>query len=194
MQIQLFSFFYLQGQNYNEHKYKYINEPKPWREAQRYCRQFHTDLVSVRNQDENLQIQQLIPAGQVTYIGLFQDAFAWSDNSASSFRNWDSAQPDGSGKCVAQHLQDHRLWDDQNCGSPRPFFCYASECVFPCLMCCGWSVRYRVQTSSCATAYSVKDHSKDSLPFKIHISFALVDFAQLVHQMRDHRGSHVLVR
>ncbi|XP_048039094.1 macrophage mannose receptor 1 [Megalobrama amblycephala] len=113
------------GQNYNEHKYNYINEPKPWREAQRYCRQFHTDLVSVRNQDENLQVQQLIPAGQVTYIGLFQDAFAWYDNSTSSFRNWDSAQPDGSGECVAQHLQDHRLWDDQSCGSPRPFFCYA---------------------------------------------------------------------
>lgn len=132
------SLFYLQGQNYNEHRYIFINDPKPWREAQRYCRQFHTDLVSVRNQDENLQIQQLIPAEQVTYIGLFQDAFTWSDNSTSSFRNWASSQPDGSGECVAQHLRDQRLWADQNCGNPQPFFCYASECVFVLLLSMQW--------------------------------------------------------
>ncbi|XP_056091684.1 macrophage mannose receptor 1 [Rhinichthys klamathensis goyatoka] len=107
----------------NEQKYILVNELKSWREAQSYCRQFHTDLVSVRNPDENLQIQKLIPA-EVSYIGLYWDAFGWSDGDTSSFRNWDPNQPDGSGECVAQQLQDLRLWDDQTCSSPKPFFCY----------------------------------------------------------------------
>ncbi|XP_077083587.1 putative C-type lectin domain family 20 member A [Siphateles boraxobius] len=118
------TFICYNGQNYNGQKYILINELKSWREAQSYCRQVHTDLVSVRNPDENLQIQKLIPVG-VKYIGLYRDPFVWSDSNTSSFRNWASNQPDGSGECVAQQLQDPKLWDDQTCSSPRPFFCYA---------------------------------------------------------------------
>ncbi len=81
----------------------------------------------MRNQEENHQIQQLVPAGNVTYIGLFKDAFAWSDNSTSSFRNWGSGQPDGSGECVV-HSQQNRQWDDEKCSDSKPFFCYDSEC------------------------------------------------------------------
>lgn len=81
----------------------------------------------MRNEEENRQIQQLIPTGAVTYMGLFKDAFVWSDNSMSSFRNWESSQPDGSGDCVV-HSRQSRLWDDQECSDARPFFCYDSEC------------------------------------------------------------------
>uniref|UniRef100_A0A671P2L7 C-type lectin domain-containing protein n=1 Tax=Sinocyclocheilus anshuiensis TaxID=1608454 RepID=A0A671P2L7_9TELE len=101
---------YLLGQKCS--KYMFINKPKSWRDAQTYCRQHQSDLVSVRNQVENLQIQQLIPAANVTYIGLFKDPLVWSENSTSSFRNWESGQPDGSGDC-AVHLRQNRLWDDQ---------------------------------------------------------------------------------
>ncbi|XP_016114582.1 macrophage mannose receptor 1 [Sinocyclocheilus grahami] len=111
----------LYGQIYS--KYVLVNKLKSWRDAQSYCRQYHTELVSVRNEDENLQIQQLIPAESVTYIGLFKDAFVWSDNSTSSLRNWQSGQPDGSGDCVV-HLRHSRLWDDQKCSDASPFFCY----------------------------------------------------------------------
>ncbi|XP_043099226.1 bone marrow proteoglycan-like [Puntigrus tetrazona] len=104
-------------------KYMLINDPKPWRGAQSYCRQQRSELVSVRNKEENLQIQQLIPAGDVVYIGLFKDAFVWSDNSTSSFRNWNFGQPDGSGECVVK-LRQNRRWDDQRCIETRPFFCY----------------------------------------------------------------------
>ncbi len=81
----------------------------------------------MRNEEENRQIQQLIPAESVTYIGLFKDAFVWCDNSTTSFRNWGSGQPDGSGECVV-HLRQNRLWDDVKCSDARPFFCYDSEC------------------------------------------------------------------
>lgn len=82
----------------------------------------------MRNEEENRQIQQLIPTEDVTYMGLFKDAFVWSDNSMSSFRNWESSQPDGSGDCVV-HSRQSRLWDDQECSDARPFFCYDSECL-----------------------------------------------------------------
>ncbi|KAK7177243.1 hypothetical protein R3I93_001283 [Phoxinus phoxinus] len=119
------TFICYSAQNDNDEKYILIEEAKPWREAQSHCRQFHTDLASVRNPDENLQVQRLIPAGVVVaYIGLYRDGFVWSDGSESAYRSWDSGQPDRSGECVAQQLQDPRLWDDQACSSPRPFFCY----------------------------------------------------------------------
>ncbi|XP_059357488.1 macrophage mannose receptor 1 isoform X2 [Carassius carassius] len=111
----------LYGQTYS--KYVLVNLQKSWREAQSYCRKSYTELVSVRNKEENCQIQKLIPAGDVSYMGLFKDAFVWSDNSTSSFRNWHSSQPDGSGDCVV-HLRQSRLWDDLDCSQTNPFFCY----------------------------------------------------------------------
>ncbi|XP_051985402.1 macrophage mannose receptor 1-like [Xyrauchen texanus] len=107
-----------------QQKYILINLLRTWRDAQSYCRQYHTELVSVRNQEENLQIQHLIPKGTLVYIGLFQDPYVWSDNSNSSFRNWNLGQPDNYGECITVNEND--LWTLSNCNVERPFFCYAT--------------------------------------------------------------------
>lgn len=109
-----------------EQQYVYISFLYTWREAQRHCREFYTDLVSVRNLDENQEIEQLIPRLHVAYIGLFRDPYVWSDSSESSIRNWDLFQPDLFGKCVA--LLYDGFWKTELCGKTKPFFCYRSEC------------------------------------------------------------------
>ncbi|XP_051981798.1 C-type mannose receptor 2-like [Xyrauchen texanus] len=122
--LDKFKFICYDGNNIQQ-QYVFINELRTWRDAQSYCRLYHTELVSVRNQEENLQIQHLIPKGTLVYIGLFQDPYVWSDNSNSSFRNWASQQPDATRECVAMQITENKQWGDQDCRNLRPFFCYS---------------------------------------------------------------------
>ncbi|XP_021333798.2 macrophage mannose receptor 1 [Danio rerio] len=118
------SFICYNDQGSSSDKYVFVSSPKAWRDAQSHCRSFYTDLVSVRNLQENQQIQSLVPAGGVSYIGYFKDDFAWSDSSTSSYRNWDHGQPDGSGICAVLQFHNH-MWNDLTCTDPRGFFCSA---------------------------------------------------------------------
>uniref|UniRef100_A0A8B9H7S2 C-type lectin domain-containing protein n=1 Tax=Astyanax mexicanus TaxID=7994 RepID=A0A8B9H7S2_ASTMX len=111
----------------NKSRYIFVNKQKTWHEAQSYCREHHTDLASVRNWWENRKIK----AGNDDnfWIGLFKDTndwWEWSDQSSSSFRYWNSNQPDQS-KCAAASVKDQGQWHDIECDEQRPFICHESE-------------------------------------------------------------------
>ncbi|KAL6481080.1 hypothetical protein MHYP_G00091600 [Metynnis hypsauchen] len=124
---------------YNENKkttesYVLINETKSWCDAQSYCREHHTDLVSVRNQTESQQIWTLAKnsISSDVWIGLFNDSWKWSDQSASSFRYWASTQPDNQGgneNCTAVSMTDQGHWSDVNCQNKLSFICYDNKLI-----------------------------------------------------------------
>ncbi|KAI4808195.1 hypothetical protein KUCAC02_000260 [Chaenocephalus aceratus] len=83
----------------------------------------HTDLLSVRNQAENQEVQSMVPEGKLAWIGLFQDSWKWSDGSYSSFRYFSQEQPLlGEGPNCA-HVSD-RKWNVRSCDTKSMFLCY----------------------------------------------------------------------
>uniref|UniRef100_A0A3B1J9W4 C-type lectin domain-containing protein n=1 Tax=Astyanax mexicanus TaxID=7994 RepID=A0A3B1J9W4_ASTMX len=106
-------------------KYRLMN-------AQSYCRENHTDLASVRNETERQQICSVIQTADRNWIGLFNDSWNWSDQSSSSFRYWDSNQPDnyeGKENCTTLIMTEQGHWNDDNCDKPYPFICHEDKLI-----------------------------------------------------------------
>ncbi|XP_062410771.1 macrophage mannose receptor 1-like [Sardina pilchardus] len=107
------------------HPYVLVTEWKTWADAQRYCRENHTDLASVRNQTENDQIEG-VRGDEEAWIGLFRAS--WSDGSSSSFRHWKDGEPDNQGVACTE-IEPSGQWKDAGCKYPSNFICYEDELV-----------------------------------------------------------------
>uniref|UniRef100_A0AAZ3SVB1 C-type lectin domain-containing protein n=2 Tax=Oncorhynchus tshawytscha TaxID=74940 RepID=A0AAZ3SVB1_ONCTS len=118
------------GKQVTNQTYVLIQENRTWIDAQSYCRQYHTDLVSVRNQTVNTEIEKKISLrGLPVWIGLFLDSWRWSDQSDSSFRNWHSGRPstDQRHNCTlvsSYPSSDYSKWINHPCDYNFPFICY----------------------------------------------------------------------
>ncbi|KAK9524924.1 hypothetical protein VZT92_017281 [Zoarces viviparus] len=112
----------------NQNKFHLIDERKTWLEAQSYCREHHTDLISVPTQLNHEELKNIAP-NQWVWIGLFRDTWRWSDGSSFSFRSWDpDLFEDEDGKKCAMTVSNGK-WSSDNCSNTKPFYCYARELV-----------------------------------------------------------------
>uniref|UniRef100_A0A3B3WZW8 C-type lectin domain-containing protein n=1 Tax=Poecilia mexicana TaxID=48701 RepID=A0A3B3WZW8_9TELE len=114
-------------------KFHLIQENKKWTEAQSYCREKHTDLISGKKQIEDEEVKNEIShVGSYTYIltGLFRDTWRWSDGSSFSFRHWNKGfdyQGRYDGQCALTVFDDGGRWRNENCTERKPFICYDGE-------------------------------------------------------------------
>lgn len=104
-----------------------VETPMKWADALRYCREHHTDLVSMTSLTENEEIQRMVPEGQLAWIGLFGDSWRWSDGSYSPFRYQWQGPPYSPGEgphCAHVH---NRKWSVAPCNTSSMFLCYCEE-------------------------------------------------------------------
>uniref|UniRef100_A0A8C1QZL5 C-type lectin domain-containing protein n=1 Tax=Cyprinus carpio TaxID=7962 RepID=A0A8C1QZL5_CYPCA len=96
-----------------------------WRDAQSYCRQHHTDLASIKPEQQNL-----IRHESSLWIGLFLDSWEWSNQWSHFFRHWAAGQPSlssGSSNCTGMSLSDSGKYAPYSCDVRQPFICYGGD-------------------------------------------------------------------
>uniref|UniRef100_A0A3B3VCZ4 C-type lectin domain-containing protein n=1 Tax=Poecilia latipinna TaxID=48699 RepID=A0A3B3VCZ4_9TELE len=107
---------------------------KTWQEAQSYCREKHTDLISGTKQLQDAENMMNISGyikyrREPIYIGLFSDTWRWSDGSTISFEPWYPQfyyQPN-SGQCAVTVFYYGGIWRNENCAERKPFICYSHD-------------------------------------------------------------------
>nr|XP_033934887.1 macrophage mannose receptor 1-like [Pseudochaenichthys georgianus] len=82
-------------------KYFVIDELMNWLQAQSYCRENHTDLVSGITHINEFKNQDV---SSNSWIGLFREIWSWSDGKNFSFRNWETD------KVIL--IREKKTWDE----------------------------------------------------------------------------------
>uniref|UniRef100_A0A3P9L720 C-type lectin domain-containing protein n=1 Tax=Oryzias latipes TaxID=8090 RepID=A0A3P9L720_ORYLA len=103
-----------------------------WTDAQSFCRNRHTDLISGPEQMEKLdwgKTEKLVHKSQdgFIFIGLFRDAWQWNDGSSFSFRFWNLQYDDEIKESSCAMLNEGGRWSSENCNKEHPFICYDGE-------------------------------------------------------------------
>ncbi|XP_070711294.1 macrophage mannose receptor 1 [Pempheris klunzingeri] len=108
-------------------RYVYHSEKRGWVSSLEQCRSEHTDMAYVNTEEDNSEIAELTKTwtsalwmSSKVWIGLFNDAWVWSDGRETSFRNWLNGSPNG-GDCASVLQQGH--WVGANCNDKATFVC-----------------------------------------------------------------------
>ncbi|XP_073253699.1 uncharacterized protein [Porites lutea] len=102
---------------------------KNWTEAEKTCQAYSGNLITVRNQEENVYIQHRLN-GAKGWIGLndraIEGTFDWADNQTSNFSYWAKNQPNNFNNedCVHTLGVRHKfMWNDVSCGTCHNYTC-----------------------------------------------------------------------
>ncbi|KAG9278363.1 macrophage mannose receptor 1-like [Astyanax mexicanus] len=102
---------------------------KTWYEAQSYCRKNYTDLVSIRDQEQNEAVKIAgMKSSDFFWIGLLYDDWEWADGGRSAYRNWDTIYPRSSTLTNCTQLTANGKWQTVSCSNSAPaVLCYNSK-------------------------------------------------------------------
>ncbi|KAF7692571.1 macrophage mannose receptor 1-like [Silurus meridionalis] len=118
-----FGFYCFDEDSSNASKtYILITVSKTWKDAQTYCKQYHTDLAIINNSEDSAAFP--VNAAYV-WIGLISSY--WSDGGFSSFRYWaqDNSESSLDDTCTA--MDNHGKWISKQCNLKMSFICYGGE-------------------------------------------------------------------
>ncbi|KAF6717723.1 C-type mannose receptor 2 [Oryzias melastigma] len=108
---------------------------KNWTDAQNFCRNRHTDLISGPEQMKKLNVVEtelLFPSdsnNDLIFIGLFRDAWQWSDGSRSSFRFWNLNYDDEESVNSCVMLNKKGRWNSEKCTETHHFVCHDDHVI-----------------------------------------------------------------
>lgn len=102
----------------------YKSDDRKWTEAQTYCRKYHTDLATIRTDEDNNNIVQ------DSWLGLYREDtnsdWKWSrgDEALTYAIVWDGNDPDAGENCVYKQQDDNGEWRTKDCDESRKFYCF----------------------------------------------------------------------
>uniref|UniRef100_A0A3Q3VNU8 C-type lectin domain-containing protein n=1 Tax=Mola mola TaxID=94237 RepID=A0A3Q3VNU8_MOLML len=137
-----------QGWRENEDKCYYFSaDTKSWSDANTFCSEQGSDLLSIRDIHERLWVRTQIST-EVYWIGLNdrsrEGVWEWSDGSGDPnivwcFRAWIPGQPDNWGDAPGEDCgqvvgSNSGQWNDENCDIENKFICNGGLRMFE-----GWN-------------------------------------------------------
>ncbi|KAK6477807.1 snaclec bitiscetin subunit alpha-like, partial [Huso huso] len=117
---------------YNQiRKHVFVETVKSWSEAQRYCREKHTDLATVRSQEEAEQLLNITGASlRDSWIGLYRDDtqnWQWSNSDDVIYSNWRA-------DLFCASVNSDGKWTDLPCNLQKAFMCYKGKDVIVAIL------------------------------------------------------------
>ena len=99
--------------------YRVFGTVTSWDDAQSYCENLGSGLVTIDSREENELVRSLLdsePSLTRIWIGLRQRLY-WYDSSEPSYTNWGSGEPNGQGSEPCGSLNKDGYWNDVPCQS-----------------------------------------------------------------------------
>ncbi|KAL0162979.1 hypothetical protein M9458_042375, partial [Cirrhinus mrigala] len=112
--------------------YVFVNESKTWAEAQSYCREKYTDLATIENVQQTVQLLNAVNDDSIdlAWIGLYDDLNTWKWTLADSdffkegekdFKNWNNPEPGNYGAHTLCAYMNNGVWYTTTCSTAGPF-------------------------------------------------------------------------
>lgn len=128
-------------------EYHVVNERKSWTEAQRYCREIYTDLVTINSTEVMAQVKDILRGKTDEFwIGLYGDVNNWKwslekdgfyEKGQADLRLWSPGEPNHPElHFLCGNIQRGAQWCDDRCTAKYHFVCYNGKRTITALFQC----------------------------------------------------------